>query len=221
MQANISGTYNFKAQDEFKTIQQQDVYLFCDTSTAPVIINLPAISTFGGFLNVKIYVTDVSANASVNTITINSAGLDLINQASSVIINTNSGSAMVIITNRTQWQSMSPTFTANNSNIVYSTTASGTNTYTAPVPTGVSSIFSRMKIAVTFTNGNTGASTLQIGSYAVINILKAGIALMAGDIAGGGLYILEYDGTNFQMAITSEVGNPSVATKLFLASNFT
>lgn len=87
----------------------------------------------------------------------------------------------------------------NNPSAIYDATASGTNTYTTPAITGVTSLFTGLKVAVTFTNGNTTASTLQINGFAVVPILKANVALVAGDITTGTTYILDYDGTNFQM----------------------
>lgn len=53
---------------------------------------------------------------------------------------------------------------------------------------------------VSFINGNTGASTLNINGLGAIPIKKSvSTALSSGDIITGQLEILMYDGTNFQM----------------------
>ena len=76
----ISGTYNLVANPTWKNLVLQEIYLECDTTLAPVTINLFPISDLGRFWNVKIYVTDISNNAGTNPITINagSSGLPLV-----------------------------------------------------------------------------------------------------------------------------------------------
>lgn len=107
MYATVSGTYYLQVSDDFKTLQQQNIYLSCDTSQAPARIILPPIADLGGFLNAKIYVSDSSNNASTNSITISVSGSETINLGSSETINTNSGSAMIVITSKTQYAMMS------------------------------------------------------------------------------------------------------------------
>ena len=57
-------------------LQFQEVRLECDTTTAPVTINLPKISDLAQSTNLKLVIVDVTANASTNNITINSDGPD-------------------------------------------------------------------------------------------------------------------------------------------------
>ena len=111
MQISISGTYYFLADANFRNIQQQDVYLLCDTSQAPVIVNLPPIAAFGGFLNVKLYISDASNNASVNSITINANSDNTINMGSSIVMNSNQCSCMVEIISPTSWMMVSDSST--------------------------------------------------------------------------------------------------------------
>jgi hypothetical protein len=62
---------------------------------------------------------------------------------------------------------------------------------------------------VTFktSNPNTGASTINVSALTVKNITKFGtVPLVAGDIRSGALYILEWDGTEWQLM------NPSTPT---------
>jgi hypothetical protein len=73
-------------------------------------------------------------------------------------------------------------------------TASGTNTYTVTF-TGITNIKSGDEFRITFTNGNTAASTIN-GTALVKNPTTA---LTSGDLAAGGTYIVRYTGTNFQV----------------------
>lgn len=97
----------------------------------------------------------------------------------------------------------------NDYNQALSGTASGTDTYTvtiaAPSPgytTGISapSAYSSGQVfRITFTNANTGASTLNVNSIGAKSIVKNGsTALSAGDIGAGSIKVLVYDGTNLQ-----------------------
>lgn len=87
--------------------------------------------------------------------------------------------------------------TINLSTTVY--TATGTDTYVivaAPVPTTLASI----AFLVIFTNGNTGAATLNVGFGGAKAITKnGGTALVAGDIPALSLKLCVYDGTQFQI----------------------
>ena len=101
----ITGTYNFSSEDYWRLSQLQEVYLECDTTLAPVIINLCAISDFDRFWNVKIYVSDLSNNATTNNITINCDGSDKINidGQTTEIISQNGGNCFLSITNENTW----------------------------------------------------------------------------------------------------------------------
>jgi hypothetical protein len=72
--------------------------------------------------------------------------------------------------------------------------ASGTNTYTVTF-TGITNIKSGDEFRITFTNGNTAASTIN-GTALVKNPTTA---LASGDLAAGGTYVVRYTGTNFQV----------------------
>ena len=67
----ITGTYNLIADPSWALAQFQEVRLECNTALGPVTINLPAISTLAQSTNLKLFVVDATANASVNNITIN------------------------------------------------------------------------------------------------------------------------------------------------------
>ncbi len=80
---------------------------------------------------------------------------------------------------------------------ISSGTASGTDTYATTI--SGAAYTTGKQYAVTFTNANTGASTINISTLGAKALKKAGAALVAGDILAGVSYIIYYDGTNFEM----------------------
>ena len=107
----ITGTYNLVADPSWGLIQFQEVRLECDTTLGPVTINLPAISTLTQSTNIKLFIVDATANASVNNITINAGTTGLppvsdtfddstINQ---IILDTNGSSVFFQNVTETQW----------------------------------------------------------------------------------------------------------------------
>ena len=103
MLLRVSGTYNVLANLGFSQLQQNELYFECDTSIAPVTIIFPQISDFGGYLNTKIYVSDLSNNAFNNNITIIPSGGDTINQGGGVVIDINNGTFAFWIASTSQW----------------------------------------------------------------------------------------------------------------------
>jgi hypothetical protein len=101
----ITGTYNLLANSLWQTLVLQEVRLECDTSLAPVTINLFEISELNRLWNVKIYITDISANASVNNIIVNASGSDTIDSTGNTqrIISNDGVSAVFAVVNQTQW----------------------------------------------------------------------------------------------------------------------
>jgi hypothetical protein len=83
--------------------------------------------------------------------------------------------------------------------IEYTTTTGTANTYAATIA-GISSYTEGDIYAIKFNVTNTGASTLNISSSGVKSIVKnASTTLEANDILANKIYILVYDGTNFQL----------------------
>lgn len=103
------------------------------------------------------------------------------------------------------------TLIAKGATIVYAGTAAGTNTYTvtaSPVPASyVNGMFCR----VTFTNANTGASTINFNGLGAKAIQFKGSALTGGEIPTSATIELFYDGTQFQ--IIGAGGGSSLTTK--------
>ena len=79
------------------TIYRDDVVLLCDTSSAPVVINLFDIPDGFWSTQWKLYIVDNSNNAGTNNITINAGGTQTINDAASLVLNVNGTSAVVEI----------------------------------------------------------------------------------------------------------------------------
>lgn len=86
------------------------------------------------------------------------------------------------------------------SNVLSSATASGTDTYTAAPDPPITSYLAGQKFIITFTNGNTGTSTINLNGLGAKTLKKnVSTNLISGDIAAGGAYLIMYDGTNFQV----------------------
>lgn len=92
-------------------------------------------------------------------------------------------------------------------------TASGTDTYTVTASPVLTAYTAGRSFKVLFTNGNTGAATINFNGLGAKDITKAGTAALgAGDIAAGAVVDLTYDGTRFQ------TGLPTSATTLGLTA---
>jgi len=67
----VPTTYDCIASPNTAIEQTNEVRLLVDTSLAPSTINLPPISAFNGIWNIKIWLIDISNNASGNNIIVN------------------------------------------------------------------------------------------------------------------------------------------------------
>ena len=122
----ITGTYNLTANPEWSLLPFQLVYLECDTTSAPVIINLFEIKDLNRFWNVQIFIIDQNKTADVNAITINVGGLDRINSvgSNSIVLNIKGGSVQLTPANDTSWrasisgQSGNPIAVKSNGNVL-------------------------------------------------------------------------------------------------------
>ncbi len=75
----IDSDYDIAANINLKLLALEEIRFLVDTTNNPVSILLPSISDdLGKFLNLKIYVTDISGTASGNGITIVASGSDSI-----------------------------------------------------------------------------------------------------------------------------------------------
>jgi hypothetical protein len=100
---NVSGTYTLVPDSSWQDLQTDEIRLLCDTSLAPVIVNMPSIASLNGLWNVKIFVVDKSQNAATNNITINAVGGNKIGSDTSELINVNGAAIEVQVLSSTNW----------------------------------------------------------------------------------------------------------------------
>lgn len=84
----------------------------------------------------------------------------------------------------------------------YAGTSAGTDTITATLSPAITAYAAGQRFTFLAGGTNTGAATLNLNSVGAGAIKKGpngATALAAGDITAGGLYTVEYDGTNFQL----------------------
>lgn len=86
------------------TVFQDDVVLLCDTSGAPVVVNLLQIPNNGGYgtegnwsTQYKLYIIDYNDNAAVNNITVNAPAGFKINGSASQVLSSNGGAFIIEI----------------------------------------------------------------------------------------------------------------------------
>ena len=89
-------------------ISPTDFIVQVDTSAGAVTLVLPKISTILDsyttiYQYVGIRVVDISNNASVNNITIEGFETNVVNSASSVVLNTNGAGGMIYLIGESQW----------------------------------------------------------------------------------------------------------------------
>lgn len=169
----ISGTYNLVANPNWKNLVLQEIYLECDTTLAPVTINLFPISDLGRFWNVKIYVTDISNNAGTNPITINagSSGLPLVSDTinrqglTNFTVNYNGGDAVLMIVTGNKWSAFSQTILAQTGLTYKGAWDANSNTPTLTSGVGTGGDYYIVSVA-----GNTnldGIIDWQVGDWAI------------------------------------------------------
>lgn len=85
-------------------IRDTDDILNVDTTLGPVSLTLQNIQLSGLMLNPRcIYINDIGNNLSVNPITLLAAAGNLVNNAPSIVINSNGANAKCNIANQTEW----------------------------------------------------------------------------------------------------------------------
>jgi hypothetical protein len=101
----IIDTLNLVVDPQWKNVQQQEVFLECDTTQGVVSINLFEIADLNRFWNVKVIISDYGNNASVNNIVITAGGGDLIDQDGTVqiVLNLNGESVTFQPVSETSW----------------------------------------------------------------------------------------------------------------------
>ena len=106
MVVQITGNYTLLPDPLWRAVQLQEIYLECNTSIAPVNINLFQISALDYFWNVKVYVVDKSKNAENFPITINCEVGNNIDGNSTLVIGQNGGGCELVILNNSTWMAI-------------------------------------------------------------------------------------------------------------------
>jgi len=107
-----------------------------------------------------------------------------------------------------------------NSEWIYGETT-GTNTYVDSLVPALTAYQTGQVFWMKFTNGNTGASTLNLNGLGAIALVKnVSTALASGDIPAGIILPVMYDGTNFQVDLRF-AGNPTWQQVLIAGSTLT
>jgi hypothetical protein len=89
-------------------------------------------------------------------------------------------------------------------------TVSGTDTLTGSLTPAIAAYATGNLFSFVAAATNTGAATINLNSLGAKSITKAGsTALAAGDIVSGQIYLIEYDGTRFQLINPSTVSGVS------------
>jgi len=103
-------------------------------------------------------------------------------------------------------------------------TVTGTDTFVGTLSPALGAYGTGNLFSFVAPNTNTGASTINLNSLGAKNITKLGsTALAAGDIVSGRIYLIEYDGTRFQLInpSASSVSSFSAGTTGFTPSTAT
>lgn len=82
---------------------------------------------------------------------------------------------------------------------VVTAAAAGTAIYTASPSPALTAYNPGQQVIITFTNANTGGSSLNLNSLGAAPIQQGGAAIVAGQIPAGAVLALIFDGTNFQI----------------------
>jgi len=85
------------------TVKENDVVLYCDTTNAPVVVNLLQIPDNYWSTQYKIYIVDSGNNAATNNITINAGTSQTIDNAPSKVITTNSDSLIITVSSNNSY----------------------------------------------------------------------------------------------------------------------
>ncbi len=100
------------------TIYPNDIELLCDTTSAPVIINLLEIPDNYWDTQWKMYIID-SGNAATNNITINAGTGQTINGQSSLTVNVNSVRVVILVSSNSSFIAFTSNITAKTSIVIF------------------------------------------------------------------------------------------------------
>lgn len=163
----ITGTYNLKVDLSWSLQQLEALYLECDTTNGPVTINLFEIQDLQGYKNVKLYISDIGNNATINNIVINTFGSDEINTTGQTAfsITANGSCAILSIMTETKWAAFTQSLVGNTGLTFKGSWDANSNTPTLTSGVGTNGYYYIVSIA-----GNTnldGVTDWQVGDWAI------------------------------------------------------
>lgn len=89
----------------------------------------------------------------------------------------------------------------------YAVTTGSANTYVLTPAPAITAYTTGITFKIQINATNTGPSTINVSALGAINLVKLGsVALTGGELMSGNIYIVVYDGTNFQIIGTSTYG---------------
>jgi hypothetical protein len=158
-----------------------DVVLLCDTSLAPVVINLLDIPVNYWSTQWKLYIVDFSNNASVNNITINAGTGQLVNGLASFVISTNGAYSKITIGGNAKFLSQNSTGTGGGGyNLIQD----------EGVPLPQQPIIDFVGAGVTATNG-VGKTIVTIpGAFFIVTNAQLITLILAGTMVPGAFYLV-------------------------------
>jgi microcystin-dependent protein len=101
------------------------------------------------------------------------------------------------------------------SSLTYAGTSSGTDTITVTLTPAITAYVAGQRFHFKAGGTNTGAATFEANSAGAKDIKKGAAgstALAGGDITSGGMYTVEYDGTNMVLLNPASINSPVAAT---------
>jgi hypothetical protein len=229
---------NIRTVSGVPTLKDDDVVLECNTTAGPVTINLLTIPANFWSNTWRLYVIDISNNASANNITINAGAGQKINNANSLVINANGVGVMIRIINNTNFLSSSATSGGASSSFLFArkdfsapatiyvpfTGGSVTRSVVGAGMTALSAFDSKVESGVTGFNLVGGDWTVDVTgwySLSVKLITRINSASVDSNIDGGGASwmtgILFDDGQGFfHIALVQDFTNILCANKQFV-----
>lgn len=98
-------------------------------------------------------------------------------------------------------------------NKLWATTTNTGNAYSATLTPAITAYTTGMNVYLKINVANTGAATVNLNGLGAKGVVKdASTPLVAGDLLANKVYLLAFDGTNFQVANLSSAAFPTVTT---------
>jgi Protein of unknown function (DUF2793) len=180
------------------------IYVVDQGSVNNIVISplkFPGAYSAGLAYEVKVAVTNTDA-ATVNVSGLGPRQLVRMNGEQLVAGDIATGGIALIVYDGTRFQLLTSAaqFISEASLVHYGVDTGAANAYVATISPGITQYSPGLLCEIAISHTNTGASTINLNSKGVRNVVRAnGAALSAGDLLAGGLALIGYDGTQFQL----------------------